>query len=86
MEKSGYTNDKEEVNMKLEKEALQLINACLQVDFFRESTIPELKEALPEMTDSIYEVEGKIDEFFKLIEKKIMEITDRSLHREEGDV
>lgn len=72
--------------MKLEKEALQLINACLQVDFFRESTIPELKEALPEMTDSIYEVEGKIDEFFKLIEKKIMEITDRSLHREEGDV
>ena len=39
--------------MKLEKEALQLINACLQVDFFRESTIPELKEALPEMADSI---------------------------------
>ena len=45
--------------MKLEKEALQLINACLQVDFFRESTIPELKEALPEMADSIYEVAEK---------------------------
>ena len=29
MEKSGYTGDKEDVNMKLEKEALQLINACL---------------------------------------------------------
>nr|DAJ30807.1 MAG TPA: Serine/Threonine protein kinase [Caudoviricetes sp.] len=45
--------------MKLKKEALQLINACLQVDFFRESTIPELKEALPEMADSIYEVAKK---------------------------
>lgn len=61
------------VSMKLGKEALQLINACLQVDFFRESTIPELKEALPEMADSIYEVAGKMDEFFELIEKKIME-------------
>ena len=63
--------------MKLEKEALQLINACLQVDSFRESTIPELKEALPEMADSIYEVAEKNDEFFELIEKKIMEIADR---------
>ena len=36
-EKSGYTNDKEEVNMKLEKEALQLINACLQVDFLEKA-------------------------------------------------
>ena len=60
--------------MKLGKEALQLINACLQVDFFRESTIPELKEALPEMADSIYEVAEKMDEFFELIEKKIMDI------------
>ena len=63
--------------MKLEKEALQLINACLQVGFFRESTIPELKEALPEMADSIYEVAKKMDEFFELIEKKIMEIADK---------
>lgn len=37
MEKSGYTNDKEDVNMKLEKEALQLINACLQVDFLEKA-------------------------------------------------
>lgn len=77
MEKSGYAGDKEDVNMKLEKEALQLINACLQVDFFRESTIPELKEALPEMADSIYEVAEKMDEFFELIEKKITEIADK---------
>lgn len=68
--------------MKLEKEVLQLINACLQVDFFRESTIPELKEALPEMADSIYEVAEKIDEFFDLIEKKIMEITDKQARKE----
>ena len=40
---------------------------------FRESTISELKEALPEMADSIYEVAEKMDEFFELIEKKIME-------------
>lgn len=76
-ERKGHTGDKGGINMKLEKEALQLINACLQVDFFRESTIPELKEALPEMADSIYEVAEKIDEFFELIEKKIMEIADK---------
>ena len=44
---------------------------------FRESTISELKEALPEMADSIYEVAEKMDEFFELIEKKIMEIADK---------
>lgn len=47
------------------------------MDFFRESTIPELKEALPEMADSIYEVAEKMDEFFELIEKKIMDIADK---------
>lgn len=41
--------------MKLKKEIGQLINCYLLVEFFRENAIPDLKDVLPEIADSVYE-------------------------------
>jgi hypothetical protein len=79
MEKSGYTNDKEEVNMKLTKEMKQLISCNLLVEFFKESAIPELKDTLPELIDSVYGVEEKLEEFSELIRKKSIEAVEKEV-------
>lgn len=63
--------------MKLTKEIKQLINCHLQVEFFKESAIPELKDILPEAADSVYEVEGKLEEFSRLIKKKATEAAEK---------
>ena len=63
--------------MKLKKEIGQLINCYLLVEFFRENAIPDLKDILPEIADSVYEVEEKLEEFSGLIEKKAMEAAEK---------
>ena len=63
--------------MKFTIEMKQLINCHLLVEFFKESAIPELKDTLPEMADSIYEVEGKLEEFSRLIKKKATETAEK---------
>lgn len=63
--------------MKLKKETGQLINCYLLVEFFRENAIPDLNDVLPEIADSVYEVEGKLEEFSELIEKKAMEVAEK---------
>lgn len=47
--------------MKLTKEMKQLISCNLLVEFFKESAIPELKDTLPELIDSVYCVEEKLE-------------------------
>lgn len=79
MEKSGYTNDKDEVNMKLTKEMKQLISCNLLVEFFKESAIPELKDTLPELIDSVYGVEEKLEEFSEQIRKKSIEAVEKEV-------
>ena len=63
--------------MKLTKEMKQLINCHLLVEFFKESAIPELKDTLTEAADSVYEVEGKLEEFSRLIKKKATEAAEK---------
>ncbi|WP_455031438.1 hypothetical protein [Oribacterium sp.] len=63
--------------MKLKKEIGQLINYYLLVEFFRENAIPDLKDILPEISDSVCEVEEKLEEFSGLIEKKAMEAAEK---------
>lgn len=63
--------------MKLTKEMKQLINCHLLVEFFKESAIQELKDTLPEAADSVYEVEGKLEEFSRLIKKKATEAAEK---------
>ena len=63
--------------MKLKKEIGQLINCYLLVEFFRENAIPDLKDVLPEIADSIYEVEVKLEEFSELIKKKAMDVAEK---------
>lgn len=79
MEKSGHTGDKEEVNMKLTKEMKQLISCNLLVEFFKESAIPELKDTLPELIDSVYCVEEKLEEFSEQIRKKSIEAVEKEV-------
>lgn len=63
--------------MKLTEEMRKLINGHLLVEFFRENAIPDLKDALPEAADSVYEVEGKLEEFSRLIKKKATEAAEK---------
>lgn len=63
--------------MKLKKETGQLINCYLLIEFFRENAIPDLKEVLPEIADSVYEVEGKLEEFSEMIEEKAIEVAEK---------
>lgn len=65
--------------MKLTEEMRRLINGHLLVEFFKESAIPELKYTLPEAADSVYEVEGKLEEFLELIEKKAVEAVEKEV-------
>ena len=65
--------------MKLKKETGQLINCYLLVEFFRESAIPELKDTLPELIDSVYGVEEKLEEFSELIRKKSIEAVEKEV-------
>jgi hypothetical protein len=65
--------------MKLTKELKQLINCHLLVEFFKESAIPDLKDALPELIDSVYGVEEKLEEFSELIEKKAVEAVEKEV-------
>lgn len=63
--------------MKLTEEMRHLINGHLLVEFFRENAIPDLKDALPEMIDSVYSVEEKLGEFLELIEEKVVEAVEK---------
>lgn len=63
--------------MKLTKEIKQLINCHLLVEFFKESAIPELKDTLPELIDSVYGVEEKLEEFSEMIEEKAIEVAEK---------
>ena len=65
--------------MKLTKEMKQLINCHLLVEFFKESAIPELKDTLPELIDSVYGVEEKLEEFSRLIKKKATEAAEKEV-------
>lgn len=63
--------------MKLTKEMKQLINCHLLVEFFKESAIPELKDVLPELIDSVYGVEEKLEEFSELIREKSIKAAEK---------
>lgn len=65
--------------MKLTKEMKQLISCNLLVEFFKESAIPELKDTLPELIDSVYCVEEKLEEFSELIRKKSIEAVEKEV-------
>lgn len=65
--------------MKLTKEMKQLISCNLLIEFFRENAIPDLKDALPELIDSIYVVEEKLEEFSELIRKKSIEAVEKEV-------
>lgn len=65
--------------MKLTKEMKQLISCNLLVEFFKESAILELKDTLPELIDSVYCVEEKLEEFSKLIRKKSIEAVEKEV-------
>lgn len=65
--------------MKLTEEMRKLINGHLLVEFFKESAIPDLKDALPELIDSVYGVEEKLEEFLELIEKKAVEAVEKEV-------
>ena len=49
------------------------------VEFFKESAIPELKDTLPELIDSVYGVEEKLEEFSELIRKKSIEAVEKEV-------
>jgi len=59
--------------MKLTKEMKKPINSHLLVKFFKENAIPDLRSSLLELMDSVYDLEGKLDEFSELIDKKTIE-------------
>ena len=65
--------------MKLTEEMRKLINGHLLVEFFKESAIPDLKDALLELIDSVYGVEEKLEEFLELIEKKAVEAVEKEV-------
>lgn len=65
------------MKMKLTKEMKQLINCYLLVEFFKESAIPELKDTLPELIDSVYGVEKKLEEFSEMLEKKAIDVAEK---------
>lgn len=71
--------------MKLTEEMRHLINGHLLVEFFRENAMPDLKEALPELADSIYDVDKKLKEFLELIEKKAVEAVEKEVGGEFAD-
>ena len=62
--------------MKLKKEIGQLINCYLLVEFFIENAIPDLKDILPELADSAYNVEEKLEEFSEMLEEKAIDVTE----------
>ena len=65
--------------MKLTEEMRHLINGHLLIEFFRENAIPDLKDTLPELIDSVYCVEEKLEEFSELIRKKSIEAVEKEV-------
>lgn len=63
--------------MKLTKKQKQQLNRHSTVDFFRKSAIPDLRESLLELMDTLYGVEEKLEEFSELIKKKDIELAEK---------